>query len=66
MIDAIAHDRGVFEIKDGAVYVKGKGKGWLPWLFLKLFLKGSNAELDADIPIKAKTRESLFIVPPEN
>ena len=48
---------------DGVISAKGKGKGWFPWLFLKLFLKGGPAVMKAGTPIPAKTTESVFVNP---
>ena len=50
---------------DGVISAKGKGKGWFPWLFLKLFLKGGQAVIKAGTPIAAVTTESVFVNPAE-
>lgn len=51
--------------KDGVIAAKGKGKGWFPWLFIKLFLKGSPAVIQAGTTIQAQTTESVFVNPAE-
>jgi hypothetical protein len=58
LLKASANDEGV-------ISAKGKGKGWFPWLFLKLFLKGGSAVIKAGTPIPAVTTESVFVNPAE-
>lgn len=49
---------------DGPLKAEGKGKKTLSYLFIfGLFIKGGEAVLPADQPIKATVSEDIFIVP---